>query len=251
MKRLISFLLLVLIILSVLSGCTLTKKIPVSTNNEGKNILERGGVRAVFIVDEKDSSYKPAEKDLETIRTIINNRLDRLGILNKEVKKDESGEIVVDFAYNEGFEIGKIQAAIDIVSKKGAFSVQEVDESKKSADGQYLSIGKHIFTGIDIKEVSANDTKDGKMNLYIELSSSGARKFEDATQRLIGKPVGVFMDDKLLSSPTVAATIKDGKLEIAGLKDKTETINLMVMIKSGELPYRLTIKEMKTVNPAK
>ncbi len=63
---------------------------------------------------------------------------------------------------------------------------------------------------------------DQQKNYVVELefSSEGAKKFADATEKLVGQQMGIYMDDDLISNPTVNAKITGGKAEITGMSSK-------------------------------
>lgn len=52
--------------------------------------------------------------------------------------------------------------------------------------------------------------------ISLTLSDEGAQKFAEATERLKGKTISIWMDDIMISAPTVNAVITDGKASITG-----------------------------------
>src|SRR5581483_6105362 len=44
----------------------------------------------------------------------------------------------------------------------------------------------------------------GRPQVAFEFNSEGAKMFGEVTGRLIGKPLGIFLDDELISAPTVS-----------------------------------------------
>ena len=79
-----------------------------------------------------------------------------------------------------------------------------------------------------------------------EWDDTGAKLFSQITGRLIGKPLGIFLDDILISAPTVQAQIgATGIIEGLNIKDAEL---LAIQLNAGALPVPLTCIEEKTVD---
>jgi preprotein translocase subunit SecD len=87
------------------------------------------------------------------------------------------------------------------------------------------------------------------MEVSLTLTSSAAKKFAEATGRLIGKPIAIFMDNLLISAPTVQSQISGGKCVITGKFTAAEAGELASTIKSGALPFKLEPKQVDSVSP--
>ncbi len=89
----------------------------------------------------------------------------------------------------------------------------------------------------------------------MKLKKDGATRFAEATGRLIGKPIAIFMDDQLISAPTVQAHITGGEATISiggqngSEEQKAEAANLAGLIKSGSLPFKLEAKQVNNISP--
>jgi len=249
MKRVLSLLVLLLFIINVVSGCSLENKLQRNSNNIEKEIQKNGGVSVILKMDDTNEN-KPTDIELETVKSIITYRLHEMGFMNNSISVDDKGEIIVNLTDYKELKDDKLQQTLDNIFKRGLLTVQEIDESKKDSNGLYLSTGKVIFSSKEILKADSYDGKDGKTNIQIKLNNEAAINFEKATERLIGKPLGIFMDDKLISAPTVATKITGGNLVIAGQKDKNDTLNMVITIRSGVLPFKLVTKEIKTISPA-
>ena len=92
---------------------------------------------------------------------------------------------------------------------------------------------------------------DQQKNYVVELefSSEGAKKFADATEKLVGQQMGIYMDDDLISNPTVNAKITGGKAEITGMSSKEEAQSLSDKINSGSLPFSMKTTNYSTISP--
>lgn len=82
-----------------------------------------------------------------------------------------------------------------------------------------------------------NDS-DGAMIWVVSLNfnSEGAAIFEETTRELAGTdtPISIWLDGELISSPTVASTIVDGKAVISGNFDESSATELANNLKKGD-----------------
>ncbi len=79
-----------------------------------------------------------------------------------------------------------------------------------------------------------------------EWNDEGAVLFEQITQRNLHKPLGIFLDNQLISDPTVNGVIK-GSGVIEGLTLK-EAQDLSIELNSGSLDVPLTVIQEQTVD---
>ena len=61
--------------------------------------------------------------------------------------------------------------------------------------------------------------------------------------------MGIYMDDDLISNPTVNAKITGGKAEITGMSSKEEAQSLSDKINSGSLPFSMKTTNYSTISP--
>jgi protein-export membrane protein SecD/preprotein translocase SecF subunit len=69
-------------------------------------------------------------------------------------------------------------------------------------------------------------------------TSEGGLLFEEITTRLVGYPLGIFLDDELVGSPTVRGPITGGNTYITGLSTEDAT-RLRIQLNTGALPVAM------------
>jgi preprotein translocase subunit SecD len=106
---------------------------------------------------------------------------------------------------------------------------------------------KVILTGSDVENATAYLDDMGNPTIGLELKSEGTKKFAEATKKFLNQPISIYMDEELLTSPTVQAVITNGKATITGSKSLEEAKRQANIIKSGALPVTLEAVEFKTV----
>ena len=105
--------------------------------------------------------------------------------------------------------------------------------SVERADGFYeivKSSGSYLYKDVvlaedpvvpknDIAKVKAGVDDSRLFNLpvvSIELTKQGALKFEQATERNLGKPIAIVLGKKVITMPIVQGKISGGKIQISG-----------------------------------
>ncbi|MBI4499403.1 MAG: protein translocase subunit SecD [Chloroflexi bacterium] len=93
----------------------------------------------------------------------------------------------------------------------------------------------------------------GRPEVAFEFNDEGARLFEQITRRLAplapgqpGQPLGIFLDDQLISAPEVQAVI--GKRGVISGLDLEEAQLLTIQLNAGALPVPVTVVKEQTVD---
>jgi len=215
----------------------------------------RGGISTTLYPDLPEGK-KPTDKELDSARTVIENRLDNKGIFDRNITLEkENGRIIVEIPYKQGEKDLNPQKAVDEIGKTALLTFQEVDEDKfdgylPNGRKNYLPTGKIIIEGKHVADAGvATDPQTGGVDVTLKLNAEGKDRFAEATGRLINKPIAIFMDDNLIIAPEVQSQITNGDARITGQRDATEAGELAATIRSGALPFRLVAKELNSITP--
>ena len=111
-----------------------------------------------------------------------------------------------------------------------------IDGEEKVLTGKYLLPNCYV---------SVKDT--GEPIVQFEWNEDGATLFSQITGRLIGKPLGIFLDNDLISYPTVQAQI-GAKGIIEGMS-LDEAQRLAIQLNTGALPLTLHERSAYNVEP--
>lgn len=82
----------------------------------------------------------------------------------------------------------------------------------------------------DIKLVEAEINELGKNVIKIKFNDNGAKLFYEMTLSNLGKPIGIFLDNKIVSSPIVYEPIKNGVVMISGEGNKNEVNKIVTLL---------------------
>ena len=196
----------------------------------------RGGVEAIF--EPKDLDRLPTDTELESARIIMESRLDAQNILDREITIDKNnGQILIRFPWKSG--------EIDFNPQKAIAELGETARlTFRDPDGNILVEGK------DVKEsIVQMDSQTNQPVVTLAFNNEGAKLFADATEKLVGQRLSIYMDETLLSSPNVNEKISGGEAIISNMNSIEEAKNLSEKINSGALPFSLVTKNHSTITP--
>jgi preprotein translocase subunit SecD len=225
-----------------------------SVNEMRYGIDIRGGVNATIYPDLAEGQ-KATDDQLRQVKKIIDKRLESKGIFDKYVNIDDTYKrIVIEIPWKPGEKDHNPQKTIDEIGKTALLTFQEVDESKMGDNGKYLPTGKVIIEGKDIIDaIPTMDNETGGMAVSLKMNDTAKKSFAEATGRLVGKPIAIFMDDIEISHPVVNEPIVDGNAQISmgrgnSKESAEEARELADTIKAGALPFRMVAKNVNSIS---
>lgn len=195
-----------------------------------------GGVEAVFSPDIEDVEI--TENDMDSAKAVIETRLVNNNITDYEVYADNHNhQIIVRFPWKADESDFDAQAA-----------VQELGETAMLTFCAGQDNTNIILQGSqDIKSAYAgvHPEDSTKPIVALELTDQGTAKFAAATQTYLRQTISIWMDDVMLSAPTVNTVITNGSAYIDGMENADEALDLANKINAGSLPFALTVDESK------
>lgn len=240
------------IVILVFAVCAFLAYNEVSNNKIRTGIDIRGGVSAILEPDIPDGSLTSEQiaDGLESAKIILDKRLESKQIYDGSVVIDPVNKrINVDIPFAAGETNFDPQATISELGKTALLTFQEVDKTKIDENGDFLPTGKIVIQGTQVKNAYPATNENRQWVVVLELDPSGIESFAEATGRLVGEPIAIFMDDKFISAPTVNERIDGGNATITGQRDSKEAANLAATIRSGALPFRLVATKVDSISP--
>ena len=196
----------------------------------------RGGVEATYFP--KDYKGTPTAEQLNSAKSIIEERCDSQNILDREITVDEDrGSILVRFPWKSDEKNFDPEKAIAELGETALLTFQDPDKN-------VLVEGKNVK-----QATAAYDQQSGYYVVQLEFDSEGAKAFETATGKLVGKQMSIYMDDILIQSPTVNEKISGGQAVITNIGGSDEAVALASKINSGSLPFALESKNYSAISP--
>ena len=199
----------------------------------------RGGVDVTFTPPE---GYDATPEEMAAAESIIKVRLVSQNITDYETYVDEAKDrIIVRFPWKEGETDFNPEQAVKELGETALLTFRE------NQSGPVVIEGKHV------KSASAEPSPDGRgSQVKLELTDEGAELFSDATGRLIGQQISIWMDDTMISAPRVDSQIPGGVAYITGGAqgfDVKEAKALADRINGGALPFKLETENFSTISP--
>lgn len=214
---------------------------------------------------------------VEQNMTILNNRVNELGISEAVVQRQGSDQVSVDLPG-----VQDTARAKDLLGKTATLKFQMVDVEHDPSSGAV--IGSKLYTyedrpvllknqiilnGSAITYATASFGEDGRPNVQVKLGGGGESLFHRVTADNIGKPMAVVYvesktEPKLVDGKLVAtryqvervinvATIQSAlgnNFQITGLSSERYAENLALLLRSGALTAPVDIVQERTVGPS-
>ncbi|MDK2966848.1 protein translocase subunit SecD [Lacrimispora sp.] len=199
----------------------------------------RGGVEAIF--EPQGLDRKPTARELESAREVIESRMDSQNITDREVTVDKNaGYIIVQFPWKSGETDFNPEDAISELGEMAELTFKDPD-------------GKVLIQGKDVEKATPQTNNSNGIKTFVvslTFNSDGSKLFEEATGKLVGKRMGIYMDNNLISNPTVKNQISGGQAVITGMKNYDEAKALAEKINAGALPFSLQTTNFSTISPS-
>ncbi|SHH38706.1 protein translocase subunit SecD [Clostridium grantii] len=200
-------------------------KVAPFTETIKKGLDLQGGVSVLEEIQADEVDEATMERTIE----MLSMRVNPDGV--KETSVQQEGENRIRIEIPGEFDAEKV---LESIGKTGKLEFRDPD-------------GNVILSGDEVTDASAYLDQYSSPTISLEFSAEGTTKFAEATEKFIGQAIGIYMDDELLTNPTVNSTITDGKAIITGSDTLEEASRKAGIIKSGALPVTLKAVEYKTV----
>jgi preprotein translocase subunit SecD len=205
--------------------------------NEGLDL--QGGSNLVYSIDMSKIASKDITDALDSLQKVIENRVNAFGVSEPVVYTSKSGN-----EYRLTVELAGVKdtnQAMDLIGKTAQLDFRELDSTGQNFVNTNL-------TGSDLTSASvAFDQTTNAPYISITFNSAGAKEFDAITARNVGKPLAIYLDDQLVSDPTVNQEISGGSAQITGQFTYTEARDLAIQLDAGRLPMPIHIIEQRTV----
>jgi len=252
-----------LIFILVLFGLALWTITPIDSERLGRHGIQlgldlKGGSHIVYEADlsKKDPSQSDADAMTGVIQK-IERRVNEYGVTEPLIQQLGTDRILVQLPgvrdINEAIRLLGQTAQLDFRELKlgtdGKPVVNDKGEQEwiiavaKGSDGREKELtGKYFKPNAQV----VISQQKNEPEVAFEWNSEGAVLFKQITERNLQKPLGIFLDNKLISAPTVQAVIEDRGV-ITGLTIN-EARTLAIQLNSGALDVPLAIIQRSDID---
>ena len=208
-----------------------------------------GGSYLVFDADTSQIAASDRQSAIQAVQTNIERRINYLGVSEPVIQTAQSGNsyrLIVELAG-----VKDISQAIDLIGTTAQLDFRELvaTPSAQASSAALLSDFKPTgLTGADLSRAQIQyDNKTGGPIVGLQFTPGGAQKFATLTKQNLGKPIAIFLDQSLISAPTVQSEITDGQAVITGSFTLDEVKQLVSELNSGALPIPIKLVEQRTI----
>ncbi len=217
--------------------------VDVALKSLADNLTRRAGALGasdvqVDVEDQNRVSVSLSGPSIEDARELL-SKTARLEI--REAVLDVTGHIVCEYADGSRVTVGKDRISYAAIAGSGTGLPKCVDSQSRIAQVVWepaMAGGGdqgQLLTGAFVRPNGAVVDRTQAPVLIVNFTDEGNTLLTDLSTRLVGLPLGVFIDDKLVAGPTVKGPISTGNLAIGGLSARAAEI-LAAQLNSGVLP---------------
>ncbi|MCX6020837.1 MAG: protein translocase subunit SecD [Chloroflexi bacterium] len=218
----------------------------------------QGGTHLVL---QADLSQRPAgiteQAALEGVKRIVERRINAFGVSEPVIQTQGDNRVSVQLPG-----VKDVEEAKRLVGRTAQLDFRELDygpNNQPQIDEKGIPKWKKALApGLDGQEKELTgayfrpnatlgfDQRTNQPLVQFEFDDEGSKLFENITRRLIGKPLGIFLDDQLISAPTVQnVIIKQGIINGIGAE---EGRLLSIQLNAGALPVPVSVVKEQTVD---
>ncbi|MEN9341843.1 MAG: hypothetical protein RIQ54_99 [Candidatus Parcubacteria bacterium] len=203
-----------------------------------------GGTHLVYEVDTSKISSGDEQSVLAGLRDVIERRVNIFGVAEPQVYVAKSGDktnLVVDLAG-----VKNVKEAIALIGETPQLDFREVEQNGSSTDFVRTNLNGEYVKGASL----AFDPTTGAPQVAITFSDTGGEIFERITEKNVGKPLAIFLDEQLIETPVVQQKIVGGQAVISGKFSLADAKKLVERFNAGALPAGITLINQQTISPA-
>lgn len=210
----------------------------------------RGGVDVTFTPPE---GFDATDTQMLAAESVIKQRLVTQNITDYEVYTDTAKDrIIVRFPWKDDAASKNPEEAISELGETALLTFREEANVDAAGMPTGVTLEKVVLEGKDVKSATAViNSQTSNPEIALELTSEGAAKFGEATSRMIGKQISIWMDNTMISQPVVQSAITDGNAVISGGSvpfTAAEATELANKINGGALPFKLVTENYSSIS---
>ncbi len=209
----------------------------------------QGGSHLVFELGMNKIPKTQKEDAADASKNIIEKRVNFYGVGEPQIFLLKDGgryKVSVDIPGNKNAD-----EAVALIGKTAELNfreqkIKEIKQGTESAQVAYFE--KTNLSGKHLKKANLSyDQKNGKPVVELVFNKEGTGIFAELTKENLNKPLAIYLDDELLTSPVVQSVIKNGTAVISGEFTVEEAKNYKDSINAGALPTSIKLISQETV----
>lgn len=198
----------------------------------------KGGVHLVYEADTSQVNDQNVNASMEGVRDVIEGRVNALGATEPDIRIASVGDkpaIIVDLP---GFK--------DVEKAKGIIGTTANLQFRDEA-GTIVLEGKDLVPEGASAAPGQSSGSANSWQVELTLTADGRDKFASATAANVGKSIGIYLDEQLISAPVVQQPINDGQAVISGNFTAQTARDFALQLNYGALPVPVNLVQEETV----
>lgn len=229
----------------------------------------RGGTQ-VLLESDLPEGAQPESDLMDTAKTIIDNRVNGLGVTEATVQRQGADRLSVELPGvnnpDQAVETVRSTGQLEFVDPGDALLTSGMiinttnrptaaqDAAEAIANGtvspDQVPYPDQVFTtamtGDVLRSALATQDQFGQYEIAFETTSEGSDIFQSFTSSHLGKPMAIVLDGVVLSAPIIQAAISDQGV-ITGQFTQEEAQALAVQLRYGALPVPLKVVDTRSI----
>ncbi|MBN2197999.1 protein translocase subunit SecD [Candidatus Wolfebacteria bacterium] len=209
-----------------------------------------GGTHLIYEVDLSQVDYLERDSTVSGLRDVIERRVNLFGVSEPQIvfaKEGDSYRLIVELAG-----IKDVGEAINLIGETPLLDFREVREAQTDINGEDSELNLEFIstnlTGRFVKGAQLGFDQTTNFPLIsIQFNNEGANIFEELTERNVGKPLAIFLDNELIEMPIVQEKIAGGQAQISGSFSIDEAKQVVQRFNAGALPAPISLLSQQTI----
>lgn len=181
---------------------------------------------------EDTDQNKVTPEAITQVINIMQKRVNEMGLTEPIIQREGSNRIIIELPGEKD-----PQKAIDTIGKTAVLQFKDEE-------------GNVRLTGEDLKDAKEQLGQNKQPLVSLKFSDEGGKKFADLTAANVGRHIGIYLDGEMLTNPVVNEAITGGAAVITGQRTLEEAKDLAILLRSGALPVKMSVLEVRTVGPS-
>lgn len=218
----------------------------------------QGGVELLYEADLSQTDKEDYSSAMAGLKEIIERRINIFGVRESEIEV-----ITIGSSHRLAVKLPGVKDPEEAVKEIGKTpflefrepkeDFEEIQENNKNylerGEGEYITPFQSTeLTGRYLTRAEIDfhpTTYEPLVNLVFD--DEGSKLFEELTEKHIGMPLAIYIDDVLISFPVVREKISGGKAQISGDFTAEEARELALNLNAGALPIPIQLISQKSV----
>ena len=191
----------------------------------------QGGTHIVMQAEDTEQN-KVTPEAINQVINIMQKRVNEMGLTEPIIQREGARRIIIELPGERD-----PKKAIETIGKTAVLEFK--DEA-----------GNVKLNGEDLKDAREQMGQNKQPVVSLQFSEEGGDKFARLTAANVGRHIGIYLDGELLTNPVVNEAITGGAAVITGQRTLEEAKDLAILLRSGALPVKVSVLEVRTVGPS-